>query len=81
MELVKTSRGEVKMTKLEQLRRNRGLSQTKLGLAVGISPNLISQIERGWRKPYPKLLQALATYFGVPVEEIANPDGSLKEVN
>ncbi len=69
------------MTKLEQLRRQKGLSQTKLGVAIGINPNLISQIERGWRKPYPKLLQALANYFSIPIEEIANPDGSLKEVD
>ncbi|WAM34513.1 helix-turn-helix domain-containing protein [Caldicellulosiruptor morganii] len=69
------------MTKLEYLRKQKGLSQSKLGLAVGINPNLISQIERGWRKPYPKLLQSLAAYFEVPVEEIAKPDGTLKEVN
>jgi len=69
------------MTKVEFLRRQKGLSQTQLGFAIGINPNLISQIERGWRRPYPKLLQALATYFGVSVEEIANPDGSLKEMD
>lgn len=69
------------MTVIEKLRRERGLSQTKLGIEIGVSPNLISQIERGWRRPYPKLLQALASYFGVPIEEIANPDGSLKEVD
>ncbi|ADQ05194.1 helix-turn-helix domain protein [Caldicellulosiruptor owensensis OL] len=69
------------MTKLEFLRRQRGLTQTKLGFAIGVNPNLLSQIERGWRKPYPKLLQGLANYFGVPVEELANPDGTLKEVD
>ncbi|AEM73573.1 helix-turn-helix domain-containing protein [Caldicellulosiruptor acetigenus] len=69
------------MTVLEKIRKNKGLSQSKLGLAIGVNPNLISQIERGWRKPYPKLLQSLAAYFGVPIEEIANPDGSLKEVD
>lgn len=68
------------MTVLEKLRKQKGLSQTKLGLAIGVSPNLISQIERGWRKPYPKILQALASYFGVPAEELINPDGSLREV-
>ncbi|ADQ41036.1 helix-turn-helix domain protein [Caldicellulosiruptor acetigenus I77R1B] len=81
MELVKKSRGEVIMTKLEQLRRQKNISQSKLGLAIGVNPNIISQIERGWRKPYPKLLQSLAAYFGVPIEEIANPDGSLKEMD
>jgi len=69
------------MTKLEQLRRQKNISQSKLGLAIGINPNLISQIERGWRKPYPKLLQSLAAYFGVPIEELANTDGTLKEVD
>ncbi|WP_041736811.1 helix-turn-helix domain-containing protein [Caldicellulosiruptor acetigenus] len=69
------------MTKLEQLRRQKNISQSKLGLAIGVNPNIISQIERGWRKPYPKLLQSLAAYFGVPIEEIANPDGSLKEMD
>jgi len=69
------------MTKVEFLRRQKGLSQTQLGFAIGINPNLISQIERGWRKPYPKLLQSLAAYFGVPIEEIANPDGTLKEMD
>jgi transcriptional regulator with XRE-family HTH domain len=69
------------MSRLEQLRRQKGLSQSKLGLAIGVNPNIISQIERGWRKPYPKLLQSLSSYFGVPIEEIANPDGTLKEVD
>jgi DNA-binding XRE family transcriptional regulator len=69
------------MTVIEKLRRERGLSQTKLGIEIGVSPNLISQIERGWRKPYPKLLQSLAAYFCVPIDEIANPDGSLREVD
>jgi transcriptional regulator with XRE-family HTH domain len=35
------------MTVLEKIRKNKGLSQSKLGLAIGVNPNLISQIERG----------------------------------
>ncbi|WAM32514.1 helix-turn-helix domain-containing protein [Caldicellulosiruptor naganoensis] len=69
------------MTVLEKIRKDKGLSQSKLGLAIGVNPNLISQIERGWRKPYPKLLQSLATFLGVSIEEIANPDGTLKVVD
>ncbi|AZT90084.1 XRE family transcriptional regulator [Caldicellulosiruptor changbaiensis] len=69
------------MTVLEKIRKDKGLSQSKLGLAIGVNPNILSQIERGWRKPYPKLLQSLAAYFGISVEEIANPDGTLKKVN
>lgn len=81
MEAEKQKRRGSKLTKLEFLRRQRGLTQTKLGFAIGVNPNLISQIERGWRKPYPKLLQSLAAYFGISVEEIANPDGTLREVD
>ncbi|WP_271629865.1 helix-turn-helix domain-containing protein [Caldicellulosiruptor sp. DIB 104C] len=66
---------------MEYLRKQKNISQSKLGLTIGVNPNLISQIERGWRKPYPKLLQSLAAYFGISVEEIANPDGTLKKVN
>ncbi|MDI3257679.1 MAG: helix-turn-helix transcriptional regulator [Kyrpidia sp.] len=69
------------MTKLEFLRRNMGISQRTLAKAIGVSPSILSHIERGRRETYPKLRKALAEYFGLPESELFASDGWPLEVD
>ncbi|WP_241243619.1 hypothetical protein [Caldicellulosiruptor changbaiensis] len=43
------------MTKLEYLKKQHNLSSAKLSLAAGINYTLLTSIERGERKAYPKV--------------------------
>ncbi|WP_271629836.1 helix-turn-helix domain-containing protein [Caldicellulosiruptor sp. DIB 104C] len=68
------------MTKLEYLKKQHNLSSAKLSLAAGINYTLLTSIERGERKAYPKVKKRLAEFFNVAEDELFNEDGSLKEI-
>ena len=51
-----------------ELRKARGISQEKLGKAVGLSHKAISTIESGARSTTIEKLIALARYFGVSTD-------------
>jgi len=68
------------MTKLEYLKKQLKLSSAKLSLTAGINYTLLTSIERGERKAYPKVRKKLAEFFNVPEDELFNDDGSLKEI-
>lgn len=62
-------------TRLRELRRSRGLSQTDIGQAVGVTPQQIQKYERGTNRISAPMLYAMAqslevtpdTYFdGLP---------------
>lgn len=63
------------MTKLELYRRMAGLSQLELARRIGINATAIVQVERGDRKPWPKLRRGIAEALGYPEEELFAPDG------
>lgn len=63
------------VTKLEFVRRITGLSQTELGRRIGVSPTNIVLVERGHRKPWPKLRRQLAEALGVPENELFDAEG------
>lgn len=51
---------------LREAREKAGITQTKLGLKVGVSPNKISDIEN-WRvKPCKSWADKLSAYFNIP---------------
>ena len=52
------------------LRTESGLSQSQLGDMMGVSNKAVSKWEMGVSKPRPAMLVALATFFGVTVEEL-----------
>ncbi len=52
------------------LRTENGLSQSQLGDMMGVSNKAVSKWEMGVSKPRPAMLVALATFFGVTVEEL-----------
>ncbi|UOQ44581.1 helix-turn-helix transcriptional regulator [Halobacillus salinarum] len=65
------------MNRLELVRRRRGLTQTQLGLRLGIHPTNITMVEREHRRAWPKLRIKLAEELGVSVDELFNENGTL----
>ncbi|MFV9567171.1 helix-turn-helix domain-containing protein [Thermoanaerobacter mathranii] len=65
------------MTKLEFLRRTKGFTQREFAEKLGIHPTIISQMEKGFRKPYPKFLQKSAEILGVKVDDLIDKEGNL----
>ena len=59
-----------------ELRKNEGWTQEELGEKLGVTKVTISSYERGTRQPNPKMLNALATLFGVSVDEILGRETS-----
>src|SRR5512139_1118623 len=53
--------------RLQTLREARGMSQRRLAAASGLSPNALSQIERGNVSPSVSTLNRLAAALGVPI--------------
>lgn len=57
-------------TKLRELRDARGLTLRELASQTGLSPTLLSQVERGITEPSLKSLRALAGVFGQSVSAL-----------
>ena len=54
--------------RIKSLRAESGLHQSELGKAVGVSAQVISNIERGYTRPSTELVNRCAKYFGVPAD-------------
>ncbi|KIL36250.1 hypothetical protein SD71_09760 [Cohnella kolymensis] len=65
------------MSKLEYLRRSKGISQVELSRQAGIHPASIAQVERHHRRAWPKLRAALASSLNVSESELFDESGSL----
>jgi len=59
-----------KVLRLRQLRRAREMTQKDLGDRVGLDTTTISQIESGTREPSLKKARAIASVFGVSIEDL-----------
>ena len=57
-------------TRLKQLRTERGMQQSQLGQAVGVSASAVGAYERGQREPTLAVLSALADFFGVSADAL-----------
>ncbi len=68
------------MTKLKSLRLERNLSLFDVGKVVEIRDNVLSVYERRRSAIYPKHRRALATFYGIPEEELFE-DGFAREFN
>mgnify|MGYP002166215536 CR=1 FL=1 len=55
-------------TVLRKLRKDRGLTQKQLALALGLSESAISMYERGQREPDFETLEIIADYFNVDMD-------------
>ncbi|MBU5669575.1 helix-turn-helix transcriptional regulator [Peptoniphilus sp. MSJ-1] len=58
------------MTRLKQLRLEKGMSQSELSKAVGVSPKYISFLENGERTPSLRIAKRIADFFRVQIEDI-----------
>jgi len=56
--------------RLRQLRNERDVSLREAGQKIGVSAMHLSDIEAGRRYPSEKVMQALASYFGVQMEDL-----------
>lgn len=61
-------RNETFSKRLQRLREQRGVSRRVLSELCGLSMNVISNYERGKRRPNPDAICALADYFGVSTD-------------
>ena len=56
--------------RIEQLRRERGLSQEAFAKAIRVSRQTVSSIENGRYNPSLDLAFTIADFFGLSIEEI-----------
>ncbi|WAM35595.1 helix-turn-helix domain-containing protein [Caldicellulosiruptor acetigenus] len=69
------------MNMLEKLRKERNLSISKLSILTGLNYNILWQTEKGYRKAYPKMVEALSKFFEIEPQEIFEADGTPKKVS
>ena len=56
--------------KVQELRKQRGLSQEELAAILGVVADYISMIERGKRSPGFALAKKIADFFDMTIDEI-----------
>lgn len=59
-----------RLTPIEFLRRNAGLSQAAVEMAAGLPRGSLSKFERGWQYPWPDARQRLARFFECDEEDL-----------
>ena len=64
---------------VRRLREAKGLSQGQLGAAMGVSRQTINSIEKQRYTPSLPLAIGLARFFGQPVEEVFDADGTVHQ--
>jgi len=75
MSIKKATDQEVKRRfgeKMRQLRKEKGLSQEKLGFAVEMDLTSINEIERGHRSPKLITMYKIAQALGISLTELTN---------
>lgn len=60
------------MNAIKELREAKGLTQIELAEIIGVSQVSIARYETNTRKPEPRILSALADFFKVTTDYIAN---------
>jgi DNA-binding XRE family transcriptional regulator len=61
---------EAALVRLEEARRRRGLSQSRLAAKADVSPRTIYNIERGLTRPQGRIAVAIAEALGMPAEDV-----------
>lgn len=69
------------MTRVEFIRRKMGLRQRDIAATYGGYPCDISQVEQGFRKPWPRLRRLIAEALGVAEEDLFDREGRPLEVD
>lgn len=66
---------------LKKLREERGLMQKEIASAVGVHPSNYSKMEKGEREFGIEVIDKLAKFFGLTIDELVHPNNRLpKEV-
>nr|WP_304459690.1 helix-turn-helix transcriptional regulator [Alicyclobacillus sendaiensis] len=63
------------MTRVELVRRMYGITQTQLAKQIGVARPQLSELERGTRRPSPKLRRSIAGALGFREEVLFNDGG------
>jgi putative transcriptional regulator len=58
------------MTLLRDLRQSKSFTQQELAIHLKISPEHVSKLENGHRKPGWKVQKRLERFFGIPASEL-----------
>lgn len=58
---------------VQELRRERGLSQEELAHRAGVHPTYLSGVERGRRNPTITVLQRIALALGSDIQRLVQP--------
>lgn len=66
-------------TRIEEKRKEKGLSQESLGTLVDVSAAFISQVEKGKRNPSYGLLQKISVELDVPLEYLVGGDAQAQD--
>ena len=62
---------------LLSLRTQKGLTQPKVGKALGISPSYLSEIEKGVRMPSDELIVEIASYYEISDNDLFQRYGKM----
>ena len=54
--------------RLKQLRKQRGMTQTEVAAAIGVTRSVVSLYENEMRQPSPEIIIALARLYGVTTD-------------
>ena len=66
---------------IKRLREEKGLMQKEIASAVGVHPSNYSKMEKGEREFSIEVIDKLAKYFGLSIDELVHMNGKLpKEV-
>ena len=57
-------------SRIEEIRKARGVNQEELAKALGVSRQTISSLENGRYNPSIELAYKLSKYFGMTIEEV-----------
>ena len=70
--------------RLKELREARDITQTQLGIEIGLDPSIASsrmnRYEHGMHQPYYSTVKKIAEYFGVPTFYFYVEDEYLEEI-
>lgn len=69
------------MTRIEFLRREKGITQKDMSSMIQVRQATFAQIERGHRRPWPKIRKAIAEALEVQEEDLFDSYGNPLEVD
>lgn len=60
--------------RLKQLRKQRGMTQTEVAAAIGVTRSVVSLYETEMRQPSPDMIVALARLYGISTDYLLRGD-------